>query len=844
MSGRPEEGLYGNLESQSSNVSQGGRRRTRSEFEGDTDYSSTTRRRLEGIYRPQWTMSSTVKDILLEGSTNMAEMMLNDFLRSNLGGRGVVDTNENVAMEMFVLRPTMFINDSEILGLITASPSYQVYKLHHEGVHFLEQWRDYEGKDTVAPLARGKLDGVLTQVLRGERREAEERAVREEQVELTLTNTIEDVLFKGRVRVMDVKLNDFLTLEMEGKGILATNRNALLREFFKDPTRHIHDAGVLGEIQATDAYARMEGTVREEMDLEEAVRRLHHEGVDFLEQWKDYEGKDTVAPLAREKLNRVLTQVLRGERREAGERAVREKQVGFTLTNTIEDVLFKGRVRVMKIKMNDFLTLEMEGKGILATNRNALLREFFKDPTRHIHDAGVLGEIQATDAYARMEGTVREEMDLEEAVRRLHHEGVDFLEQWRDYEGKDTVSPLAKGTLDAALTQVQISTSVVKSTVLEGYYESVYNASWHHVVEVPDGEGTGMEVREGEPEQSWTYRAVGDTRERNDGVQQSGAERHRLMVLTSDKGWPYSWKGNEFIRDCHVNCEVERAWQIVKGDLTEWFSSQRGTHFKPKQRVLIGTSGIGKSMNAGSYLLYQLLHYDAEQLPMVAYSFGGSTMYVFDKNTKTISTYKGDPRIDDFVNISSLRGVKGYCIYDATLASRQPPAGLPCKGWGMIVVTQPNKNEYERWTKKMDATAIVTNCPEENDVRAMCIWMKRNWPLQEQAEYWKEVRGRMNNVGPILRFIFGKQACDDRIKACQQAVGGSTASELERNLGIGCCYSSNDSDLSRKLVRVVRVRRGNSIELPLNVLISPHLEREILSGLENEMKQSDFIFLF
>ncbi|PWU99921.1 putative retrotransposon hot spot (RHS) protein [Trypanosoma cruzi] len=144
--------------------------------------------------------------------------------------------------------------------------------------------------------------------------------------------------------------------------------------------------------------------------------------------------------------------------------------------------------------------------------------------------------------------------------------------------------------------------------------------------------------------------------------------------------------------------------------------------------------------------------------------------------------------------------------------------------------------------KKMDATAIVTNCPEENDVRAMCIWMKRNRPLQEQAEYWREVRGRMNNVGPILRFIFGKQAYDDRIKACQQAVDGSTASELERNLGIGCCYSSNDSDLSRKLVRVVRVRRGNNIESPLNLLISPHLERETLSRLENEMKQSDFIF--
>ncbi|EKG00476.1 retrotransposon hot spot (RHS) protein, putative [Trypanosoma cruzi] len=162
----------------------------------------------------------------------------------------------------------------------------------------------------------------------------------------------------------------------------------------------------------------------------------------------------------------------------------------------------------------------------------------------------------------------------------------------------------------------------------------------------------------------------------------------------------------------------------------------------------------------------------------------------------------------------------------------------------MIVVTPPNKSEYERWTKKMDATAIVIDCPEENDVRAMCIWMKRNRPLQEQAEHWKEVRGRMNNVGPILRFIFGKQAYDDRIKACQQAVDGSTASELERNLGIGYCYSPIDSEFSRKLVKVVRVRRGYNFELPLTVLISPHLERETLSRLENEMKQSDFVFSF
>ncbi|KAF8290016.1 retrotransposon hot spot protein (RHS), putative, partial [Trypanosoma cruzi] len=177
----------GNARSRASAVPQGDvQRRASPESEGETDQPAATHIRGVEAWRPQWTMSSSVEDILLEGSTNRTEMRLNDFLRSNLGGRGVVDTNENVALEMFVLRPTMFINDNEILGLITASPSYQelkmeldnrerelekrkilleaINKLHHEGVFSLEQWTDYEGKDTVTPHAKGKLKAALTEV--------------------------------------------------------------------------------------------------------------------------------------------------------------------------------------------------------------------------------------------------------------------------------------------------------------------------------------------------------------------------------------------------------------------------------------------------------------------------------------------------------------------------------------------------------------------------------------------------------------------------------------------------------------------------------------------------------
>ncbi|PWU95732.1 putative retrotransposon hot spot protein (RHS,) [Trypanosoma cruzi] len=134
-----------------------------------------------------------------------------------------------------------------------------------------------------------------------------------------------------------------------------------------------------------------------------------------------------------------------------------------------------------------------------------------------------------------------------------------------------------------------------------------------------------------------------DAIEKNDAVRQFGAATPVLMVLTSDKGWPYSRDTiQDLPKDVFVNCEVERVWQIVKGDLTAWFSPHGGTDFTPERRVLIGTPGIGKSMAADSYLLYQLLHYDAEKLQMVAYRIAERT-FLFDKTSRTVPAYGTTP---------------------------------------------------------------------------------------------------------------------------------------------------------------------------------------------------------
>ncbi|PWV02279.1 putative retrotransposon hot spot protein (RHS) [Trypanosoma cruzi] len=215
------------------------------------------------------------------------------------------------------------------------------------------------------------------------------------------------------------------------------------------------------------------------------------------------------------------------------------------------------------------------------------------------------------------------------------------------------------------------------------------------------------------------------------------------MVLASDKGWPYSWnrKENKSARDCYVNCEVDRVWQIVKGDLIAWLSPHGGTDCKPRRRVLIGTPGIGKSMAAGSYLLYQLLHCDAEKLQVVVHCFGGRGACVSDKTIGAVTRCS-----DEEMCVSELRSLRGhgrnvYIIYGVAKEGTPPPRHFaPTSGWGMIAVSFPKVANYDEWAKQPQAARIIMNCPDEVDVKAMCAWMTRGGTKEKQAERWKGVK--------------------------------------------------------------------------------------------------------
>ncbi|RNC51730.1 retrotransposon hot spot (RHS) protein [Trypanosoma cruzi] len=112
-----------------------------------------------------------------------------------------------------------------------------------------------------------------------------------------------------------------------------------------------------------------------------ASHKLKKEYIITLRQWRDFERKDTVTLLARAQITTACSHVLRVERRGAEERARRERQeLGIDVSTRTDDAVFEGRVRVDKMKLNDFFAMELDGRGVVDTNRSVLLEELLKDP--------------------------------------------------------------------------------------------------------------------------------------------------------------------------------------------------------------------------------------------------------------------------------------------------------------------------------------------------------------------------------------------------------------------------------------------------------------------------------
>ncbi|EAN92987.1 putative retrotransposon hot spot protein (RHS) [Trypanosoma cruzi] len=190
-------------------------------------------------------------------------------------------------------------------------------------------------------------------------------------------------------------------------------------------TKFIQDEVLLDTIKASPPYQELKKEREEYYVLLGASHKLKKEHIVTLNRWREFKRKDTVIPLARAQINKAYSQILRVERWKAEEKARRERQeLLFTIHTRTDDAVLKGRVRVNKMRLNDFLTMELDGRGALDANRDVLLEEVFKDPKKYIRDAGVLNEMQASDRYKRMERAARDEMDMAEDADKLYNKGM------------------------------------------------------------------------------------------------------------------------------------------------------------------------------------------------------------------------------------------------------------------------------------------------------------------------------------------------------------------------------------------------------------------------------------
>ncbi|ESS55760.1 retrotransposon hot spot (RHS) protein [Trypanosoma cruzi Dm28c] len=159
----------------------------------------------------------------------------------------------------------------------------------------------------------------------------------------------------------------------------------------------------------------------------------------------------------------------------------------------------------------------------------------------------------------------------------------------------------------------------------------------------------------------------------------------------------------------------------------------------------------------------------------------------------------------------------------------------------MIVLSLPNLDNFSAWEEQRSPKRIIMNCPEKDDVKAMCVWMRRHQPVREQAEYWKRVNGRMDEAGPLLRYIFDDSKYNNWIALSTSTVNSLGRIEAEYYLHFGTVKMLGGDKVSHKLVKVVRVR-GKTVgsEFLFNLSVSAHLGNKTLFKSEKLMQQHGF----
>ncbi|RNE95141.1 retrotransposon hot spot (RHS) protein [Trypanosoma rangeli] len=248
-------------------------------------------------------------------------------------------------------------------------------------------------------------------------------------------------------------------------------------------------------------------------------------------------------------------------------------------------------------------------------------------------------------------------------------------------------------------------------------------------------------------------------------------------------------------------------------------------------------------MVAGSYLLYQLLRYDGTKLHVVVYCFGRGFAYLFDKRTRTVTIYEGGCNIGRaMINLAG-SGMKGYIIIDMARQLQEPSNNVVSSDeWGIIMLSSPNEDNLKAWREQAGAIKIIMNCPDENDVKAMCAWETRNTTEEEQVEYWRRMHMHMHDVGPIPRCIFNDNNYKDRVEEIKDILEGIDASNAVHYGMIGGMGMWPSNDASHKLVKVLRLITQGDVEAFVNLPVCFSIESKLIGRLLEVDEENGIIY--
>ncbi|CCD21164.1 retrotransposon hot spot protein (RHS), partial [Trypanosoma vivax Y486] len=467
------------------------------------------------------------------------------------------------------------------------------------------------------------------------------------------------------------------------------------------------------------------------------------------------------------------------------------------------------------------------------------------------------------------------------AVPLLRGKGITDLKQWDDADKNadakrsvrdaladewlwNTVCGLLDDAFDAvkdAETRKRVVNAGKAAVFVPGAFESVVNPRWSHVLSGEAGMPLGMRVVDGLPENVWSYDEVNYSPSPRDVDRQAPRNGNlEIMVLSCEDGWPYTQFRNETANidnnagvgrggvfntprseDVYIRREVVRVWYIVKEKMRAWYIERKLV--KPRTCIVIGTPGIGKSFACGSFLLYQLLHYEGGLLDVVAY-FVRDSAYVIHNARPGVpgSVVLYSDQHAAVLKIKRMASCKrGFVIVDISKKGEEPSRELPTKFWPTVVLTSPDVNHYDSWMKDRNGKLIYVNCDDERDLKAFVAWrVLRGLPdkTEDNAGLWldaeeklkeqlKVLDERIKTLGPLPRFVLDADSYKSRHNQIGQAIRG-TALDKTQYMGILRMNSEWKSDhVSHKLIKLVRVRGALNDETYRCVPLSSDIHEKV-----------------